>query len=209
MAFINREATRLLLRNTYRASHPVYSPPESAVSWLTGVEGSAPSVPGTQNFQGAQNSGREHPQGAEVQGGPRAPVPPTPTAHQGVQGHSLEPWLQQAPCVFNPPTYIQLTIKVMNGSNQCFSLSQSTQYRFEVAVSAANTHSTLFIGSCLNKRGCCCLVAESCPALLRPCGLQPARLLCPWDFPARILQKGMIQDFSYTSLRMTILCLSN
>ena len=30
---------------------------------------------------------------------------------------------------------------------------------------------------------CCCLVAESSPALLRPHGRQPARLLCPWDFP--------------------------
>lgn len=67
------------------------------------------------------------------------PHPPT-TAHQGVQRHSLEPWLQQAPCVFNPPTYIQLTIKVMNGSNQCFSLSQSTQ----VALKWQSTLLTLF-----------------------------------------------------------------
>ena len=32
---------------------------------------------------------------------------------------------------------------------------------------------------------CCCLVAKSCLPLLRPHGLQPARLLCPWGFPAK------------------------
>ena len=32
---------------------------------------------------------------------------------------------------------------------------------------------------------CCCLVAKSCLPLLRPHGLQPARLLCPWDFPGK------------------------
>ena len=32
---------------------------------------------------------------------------------------------------------------------------------------------------------CCCLVAKSCPALFWPHGLQPARLLCPWHFPAK------------------------
>jgi len=29
---------------------------------------------------------------------------------------------------------------------------------------------------------CCCAVAQSRPALLQPHGLQPTRLLCPWDF---------------------------
>ena len=29
----------------------------------------------------------------------------------------------------------------------------------------------------------CCLVTKSCPTLLQPHGLQPARLLHPWDFP--------------------------
>ena len=32
---------------------------------------------------------------------------------------------------------------------------------------------------------CCCLVAKLCPTLLWPCGLLPARLLCPWDFPGK------------------------
>ena len=30
---------------------------------------------------------------------------------------------------------------------------------------------------------CCCLVAKSYMTLLWPNGLEPARLLCPWDFP--------------------------
>ena len=31
---------------------------------------------------------------------------------------------------------------------------------------------------------CCCLAAQSCPTLWLH-GLQPARLLCPWDFPGK------------------------
>ena len=31
----------------------------------------------------------------------------------------------------------------------------------------------------------CCLVAKLCLALLRSHGLQPTRLLCPWDFPGK------------------------
>ena len=31
----------------------------------------------------------------------------------------------------------------------------------------------------------CCLAAQSYPTLLRPLGLWPARLLCPWDFPGK------------------------
>ena len=33
---------------------------------------------------------------------------------------------------------------------------------------------------CPCEMGCCCLVTKLCPTLLRPYGLQPARLLCPW-----------------------------
>ena len=32
---------------------------------------------------------------------------------------------------------------------------------------------------------CCCLVAKWCSTLLWPNGLQPTRLLCPWDFPGK------------------------
>ena len=31
---------------------------------------------------------------------------------------------------------------------------------------------------------CCCIVAKTC-LTLRPHGLQPTRLLCPWDFPGK------------------------
>ena len=30
-----------------------------------------------------------------------------------------------------------------------------------------------------------CSVAQSWPTLCDPCGLWPARLLCPWDFPGQ------------------------
>ena len=32
---------------------------------------------------------------------------------------------------------------------------------------------------------CVCLATQLCSTLLRPQGLQPARLLCPWDFPGK------------------------
>ena len=38
--------------------------------------------------------------------------------------------------------------------------------------------------TCATQYGCC-LVAKSCLTLLQPCGPQPARLLCPWDFPGK------------------------
>ena len=42
---------------------------------------------------------------------------------------------------------------------------------------------------------CChyyCLVPKSCPTLLQPHGLQPARLLCLWDFPGRNMVKHIL-----------------
>ena len=36
----------------------------------------------------------------------------------------------------------------------------------------------------------CCLDFKSCPTLLRSDGLQPARLLCPWNFPGKITRVG-------------------
>ena len=32
------------------------------------------------------------------------------------------------------------------------------------------------------------LIIKSCPALCDPMDYKPTRLLCPWDFPARILE---------------------
>ena len=37
---------------------------------------------------------------------------------------------------------------------------------------------------------CCFVVDKLCPTLLRPCGLQPARLLCPWDSPGKNTRVG-------------------
>ena len=38
---------------------------------------------------------------------------------------------------------------------------------------------------CLSNNSCCCSVAPVVPDSLRPHGLQPARLLCPWDSPGK------------------------
>ena len=44
----------------------------------------------------------------------------------------------------------------------------------------------LYLHHGLILRKCCCLVAKSCPTLLRPYGLwSTTRLLCPWDFPGK------------------------
>ena len=42
----------------------------------------------------------------------------------------------------------------------------------------------------------CCLVAKLCQTLLQPHGLQPARLLCPWDFPGKNTGVGCIKPAS-------------
>ena len=36
----------------------------------------------------------------------------------------------------------------------------------------------------------CCLVGKLCLTLLRPHGLYPTRLLCPWDFPCKYTGVG-------------------
>ena len=59
----------------------------------------------------------------------------------------------------------------------CF-LSLATTDRVE---STGLARSSLYILSSCCLCSCCCLVVKSCPTLLR--GLQPARLLCPQDFP--------------------------
>ena len=47
---------------------------------------------------------------------------------------------------------------------------------------------------------CCRLVAQLCPTLLWPHGLQPTRLLCPWGFPGKTPGVGGI-SFSRGSSR--------
>ena len=37
----------------------------------------------------------------------------------------------------------------------------------------------------LTARACVCLVTQMFPSLCDPRGLQPARLLCPWDSPGK------------------------
>ena len=49
------------------------------------------------------------------------------------------------------------------------------------------------------ERFICCLVAKSHPTLFRPYGLQPARLLCPWDFPGK--NTGVLEGAAISSSR--------
>ena len=37
----------------------------------------------------------------------------------------------------------------------------------------------------IHKLVCVCVFAQLCPTLFDPSGLQPARLLCPWDSPCK------------------------
>ena len=56
----------------------------------------------------------------------------------------------------------------------------------------------------------CCLVFKSCPTLLRSHGLQPARLLCPWNFPGKITRMGchfLLQRIFPTQGSETHICL--
>ena len=41
------------------------------------------------------------------------------------------------------------------------------------------------VGYEFQAENCRCLVGKSCPTLLRPRGLWPASLLCPWDTPGK------------------------
>ena len=50
----------------------------------------------------------------------------------------------------------------------------------------ASSKLTITIALCC----CCCLVVKSCQTFLRLHGLQPTRLLCPWDFPGKNTEVG-------------------
>ena len=56
-------------------------------------------------------------------------------------------------------------------------------------VRTRSHHESLILMTC-SKPCCCCLIAKSCSPLLQPHGLQPARLLCPWDFPGENTRVG-------------------
>ena len=67
---------------------------------------------------------------------------------------------------------------------------QQTYFKIFSKTLKANYNVVSWIGSqnrerILEKLVACCLVAELCPTLLRPHGWEPARLLCPWDFPGK------------------------
>ena len=66
-----------------------------------------------------------------------------------------------------------------------------------------------FSCSTRNPKNCCCFIAKTYPTLLQPHGLQPARLPCPWDFPAKngvgchLLLQGFAQPRNQTLISCT------
>ena len=69
-----------------------------------------------------------------------------------------------------------------------------------------------FTNECLSSiHYCYYSVAKLCPTLLRPHGLYPARLLCPWDFPGKNTGVGchfLLQGiFPTQGLNPHLLCL--
>ena len=52
----------------------------------------------------------------------------------------------------------------------------------------------------------CCLVAKSCSTLQRPHGLQPTKLLCPWNFPGKNTGVGchfLLQIFTFYAVNFS------
>ena len=58
-----------------------------------------------------------------------------------------------------------------------------TQLRGRTTTTAAQLGKHIFVS--LDKQIDCCLATKLCLSLLRPHGLQPARLLGPWDFSGK------------------------
>ena len=46
--------------------------------------------------------------------------------------------------------------------------------------------------------GYCCFMFKLCPTILQLHGIQPARLLCPWDFPEKNTGVGCHFLLQYT-----------
>ena len=65
---------------------------------------------------------------------------------------------------------------------------------FFLASHFSSTRHSLLPNPCDSAEGvtslfwCCYLVTKSCLTLCDPMTVEPTRLLCPWDFPARILE---------------------
>ena len=83
-------------------------------------------------------------------------------------------------------THRHRTLMVTNGERGRDIRSQGLTY---------TQHNTYKIGkqqapNIQHRELCCCLVTKLCPTL-RPHGLQPARLLCPWNFPGKNIGSGL------------------
>ena len=59
-------------------------------------------------------------------------------------------------------------------------------FHFRALEKEMATHSSVLLVALI----LCCLVVKSCPSLLQPHGLEPARLLCPWNSPGKNIGVG-------------------
>jgi len=77
-------------------------------------------------------------------------------------------------------------------------------YIFFTTNAAWEAHTHIYI--------CCyyhCLFAKPCPTLLRSHGLQPARVLCPCDFPVKNTGVGAISSSRVSSQPRDRICISD
>ena len=69
-------------------------------------------------------------------------------------------------------------------------MKSTSQVLFKWPLSLCYFESWLIVTAPWETKYKCCLVTQLCPTLLRPLGLGPARLLCPWDFPGKNTRVG-------------------
>ena len=88
----------------------------------------------------------------------------------------------------NKLTYSQMSIIYPISVYWIFQVIRGVPWFFTTWLSSYIPHiifSLLYIFWCCFVSSDCCLVTRLCLTLLRPHGLEPARLLCPWDFPGK------------------------
>ena len=90
---------------------------------------------------------------------------------------------------FKYPVYVLITILEILLKKKWLSRKSCTLYKPNKCLQSKlsqRKYTNIKICCC----HCCCLVAKSCLTLSWSHGLQPNRLLCPWDFPGKDIGVG-------------------
>ena len=111
---------------------------------------------------------------------------------------------------FNPKnTFLPFLFKQVNLS--FFSSSSFHPLTLSITVITAGNKERVCVCVCVRASARTHARAQSCPKSLRPHGLQPTRLLCPWDFPGKNTGVGchvILQGiFLISGLNLRLLCL--